>query len=85
MADDKIGIKGLSERVQAARSAINKARNASHNLTEAAESFANDADTITEEIKKHHDDLKFEANTLGNYGGPSASDGSEFPKADDAK
>lgn len=65
-------IKGLSQKVGDARKAINDARRASTDLGTAAAAFAADADEITTQIKKHHEDLKFEAETLGNSGGPSA-------------
>lgn len=64
-------IKGLANRVADARKAINDARNASVDLGDAANAFAADANEITKQIKKHHEDLKFEAETLGNSGGSS--------------
>jgi hypothetical protein len=64
--DMAIEIKGLGSTVQRARDAINSARRASTDLETAAGAFAVDADEITGQIKKHHTDLLFEAQTLGN-------------------
>lgn len=66
-----IEIKGLGATVQRARDAINSARRASTDLETAAGAFATDADAITAEIKKNHDDLLFEAQTLGNSPPPA--------------
>lgn len=79
MSEDKIGIKGLGERVQEARKAISGARAASADLSQAAAAFTRDANALADEIKKHHDDLKFEAQTLGNSGASSdQSEGADF-------
>lgn len=72
-------IKGLADKVRGARQAISKAREASSGLEKACTEFAMDADALTEQVKKHHDDLKFEASTLGNSSeGSVDSTGQEF-------
>jgi len=78
--DMAIEIKGLGATVQRARDAINSARRASTDLETAAGAFAADADEITGQIKKHHTDLLFEAQTLGNSPPqPAPAKGTETP------
>lgn len=69
---DGIEIKGLAQRVSDAKKAISDARAASADLSEATTAFTTDLKDLTKQVKKHHEDLKFEAETLGNSGGPSA-------------
>jgi len=65
-------IKGLKERVAAARSQIATLRLASADFETEAASLAADLALGTEQLKALHSDFLFDAQTLGNSPPPSA-------------
>ena len=93
---DDMDIKGLGSAVGDARKAINRVRAATVDVSQAAAAFVADAENVTAQIKRHHDDLLFEVSTLGNSNGgeessppqklgePSAKEGETFPAGVDA-
>jgi len=80
-------IKGLGDSLQAARKAISDVRGETAGLHEDTQAFIMDVRDVRTQIKKHHDDLKFEVATLGNGApedttqSPSPS-GQQFPVTD---
>ena len=70
-------IKGLGQNVQAARDAIRKARSSIETMNGEGAKLSALAEEIAATFKQHHDDLMFEAQTLGNS--PPASPEPEKP------
>lgn len=67
---ERLKIKGLGETVAAARAAIADVRGTFTALHSETVALQMDAQDVRDQIKQHHDDLKFEVSTLGNA--PSA-------------
>lgn len=68
-----IEIKGLGNALTDARKAIAEVRAATADVNSAASAFVADAKDVVTQIKKHHSDLLFEVNTLGNSSGESSN------------
>lgn len=64
-----VQIKGLSGAVQQARKSISDLRAHAAGLQSDVVGLTQTITEIREQVKKEHDDLKFEAETLGNSGG----------------
>lgn len=61
-----IEIKGLANLVSGARQGISDVRAAFSELGTESRGLKADAESITEQVRQHRDDLRFEASSLGN-------------------
>lgn len=71
MANSPYKVKGLAERVLAAKNAISTARGAVSLVEEQATKLATGALDIAKQFNDAHDDMQFEATALGNSSGAS--------------
>ncbi len=65
----KIEIKGLGDKVKAARDGITALRASFESLGEETRGLQQDVADVTDQLRQHRADLRFEAETLGNGSG----------------
>lgn len=70
-----IEIKGLGAAVQAAKASIANVRTETSGLSTDATALVAAIQDVRSQIKQAHDDIKFEAETLGNGGGTVSQTG----------
>lgn len=68
-----VEIKGLGSAVTQVKKGISDAREALGTMNTEAAAFVATVNDVTKQIKAAHEDVKFEASTLGN-GGPSSNE-----------